>query len=82
MTTAEKIEKRLKGLGDAATAAQSMKFFKTGPGQYGEGDLFIGIRAPVLRKLAKELVNSPTPASRLRTTTARQVGHPSKRGES
>lgn len=59
MTTAQKIEKRLKALGDEATAAQSMKFFKTGPGQYGEGDRFIGIRAPVLRNLSKELIDTP-----------------------
>ena len=72
MSTAKEIEKRLKEMGDAATAAQSQRFFKTGPGQYGEGDLFLGIRVPVLRKLAKELINSPTPAS----------GHPSAGGDS
>ncbi|MBC8206039.1 MAG: DNA alkylation repair protein [Kiritimatiellales bacterium] len=59
MTTAQKIESRLKKLGDEATAAQSMRFFKTGPGQYGEGDLLIGIRAPVLRSLSKELIDTP-----------------------
>ncbi len=59
MTTAKAIEKRLKGLGDAATAAQSQRFFKTGPGQYGEGDIFLGIRVPVLRTLAKELIDTP-----------------------
>jgi 3-methyladenine DNA glycosylase AlkD len=59
MTTAEKIEKQLRELGDEATAAQSMKFFKTGPGQYGEGDRFLGIRVPVLRKLAKEMIDTP-----------------------
>lgn len=82
MTPAKKIEKRLKGLGGKADAEQAQRFFKTGPGQYGEGDIFLGIRMPVLRKLAKELINSPTPASRLRAATARQVGHPSKGGES
>jgi len=29
-------------------------FFKTDPGGYGEGDRFIGIRVPVIRKIAKE----------------------------
>jgi len=72
MTTAKKIEKRLKERGQAKDAEQAQRFFKTGPGQYGEGDLFIGIRMPVLRTLAKELVNSPTPA----------CGHPSGGGDS
>jgi len=36
---------------DAKSAAV---FFKTGPGQYGEGDIFIGIRAPALRKIAQQ----------------------------
>ncbi len=72
MTTAQKIEKRLKALGDAEKAAHALRFFKTGPGQYGEGDVFLGIRMPVLRQLAKELINSPTPAS----------GHPSAGGDS
>ncbi len=30
------------------------RFFKTGPGAYGEGDLFRGIRVPALRKLVRE----------------------------
>ncbi len=54
MTTAEKITKQLKALGNKTAAEHAQRFFKTGPGQYGEGDLFLGIRVPVLRKLAKE----------------------------
>ena len=46
-------------LGDAEQAAVSQRFFKTGPGEYGEGDIFIGIKVPVLRQLVKEVANLP-----------------------
>jgi 3-methyladenine DNA glycosylase AlkD len=35
-------------------AQQSLKFFKTGPGQYGEGDQFIGLTNQQVRDLAKQ----------------------------
>ena len=53
----QEITKRLLALGDKERAAVSQRFFKTGPGQYGEGDIFIGIKVPVLRKLAKEYLD-------------------------
>jgi len=53
----ESITKRLSKLGSKEQAAISQRFFKTGPGEYGEGDIFIGIKVPVLRKLAKEYMN-------------------------
>jgi len=52
--TVQDIQKRLKKLGNEKHAAISQRFFKTGPGEYGEGDKFIGIRVPVLRALVKE----------------------------
>lgn len=48
------IQRQLSELADAAVAEHSQRFFKTGPGEYGEGDTFIGIRVPVLRRVAKE----------------------------
>ena len=48
------LQKRLAALGDPRVAETSRRFFKTGPGEYGEGDLFRGIRVPVLRRLARE----------------------------
>jgi 3-methyladenine DNA glycosylase AlkD len=51
---AKEISKRLQKMGDKEDARFLQGFFKTGVGQYGEGDIFLGIRVPALRKLAKE----------------------------
>jgi 3-methyladenine DNA glycosylase AlkD len=48
------IQKELESLGDASRAANLQRFFKTGPGEYGAGDRFRGIRVPVLRGLARK----------------------------
>jgi 3-methyladenine DNA glycosylase AlkD len=53
-TTAQRISAELKKMGNAQRAEVSQRFFKTGPGEYGEGDVFIGITVPDLRKLAKK----------------------------
>lgn len=44
----------LKALGNSEIADHSQRFFKTGAGEYGEGDKFLGIRVPVIRKCVKE----------------------------
>jgi len=49
-----KLRATLRQRADKRTARISQSFFKTGPGEYGEGDVFLGIRVPLLRKLARE----------------------------
>ncbi|MHC4169900.1 MAG: DNA alkylation repair protein, partial [Planctomycetota bacterium] len=53
-TQTKQIMSRLRELGDSDIAAHSQRFFKTGPGEYGEGDRFLGIRVPVIRKCVRE----------------------------
>lgn len=54
MNTAKNVEKKMRSLSSKQKAQHAQRFFKTGKGQYGEGDLFLGITVPTLRKLAKE----------------------------
>ena len=54
MTIVQEIRARLQSLGTKEKATVSQSFFKTGPGQYGEGDIFLGVTVPELRKLAAE----------------------------
>ena len=57
--TATDLQARLRSLGNQQDAAFLSGFFKTGPGQYGEGDVFIGVRVPVIRKVAKDFRGLP-----------------------
>ncbi len=45
---------RLQTAVDAEKAVILGRFFKTGPGQYGEGDQFLGLNVPTVRALARD----------------------------
>jgi 3-methyladenine DNA glycosylase AlkD len=59
ITTAAMAEATLLAMRDPARAEVLQRFFKAGPGEYGEGDVFLGIRVPALRKLVRELRGMP-----------------------
>jgi 3-methyladenine DNA glycosylase AlkD len=52
--TARELQERLRSLSSPEAAALAARYFKTGPGEYGEGDVFLGLRAAVMHRLAKE----------------------------
>lgn len=54
MIEAVEIEATLQSMADGHQARQMLRFFKTAPGQYGEGDIFIGLRNPQVRMVVRE----------------------------
>lgn len=53
-STVSFIRRRLRGLARADAVPILQRFFKTGRGEYGEGDVFIGVRVPQLRTICRE----------------------------
>jgi 3-methyladenine DNA glycosylase AlkD len=57
--TIEGLQKKMQQLQNPEKAGILQRFFKTGPGEYGEGDIFWGIPVPELRKLASSFQDIP-----------------------
>ncbi len=71
-----RLRKELKKHRSREHAKVSQRFFKTGPGEYGEGDVFLGVKVPEIRRIARgnrdvpvedavELLRSPIHEERL-----------------
>ncbi|MBF6145723.1 DNA alkylation repair protein [Nocardia nova] len=57
--TAADVARAMDELGDPGRALELRRFFKTGPGDYGEGDVFLGVPVPQTRKVAKQFSALP-----------------------
>ncbi len=58
--TAAAVTKALKAKRNAEKAAFFPRFFKAGPGEYAEGDQFIGVVVPDQRRIAKQSLQLPS----------------------
>lgn len=57
--SAAEFEKRLRAHASPVGAKSYLRYFKTGKGEYGEGDIFIGVRMGQVFALAKEFIAMP-----------------------
>lgn len=64
------IDRALKAVANPDKARILQKFFKTGPGEYGEGDRFLGVVVPELRRLVPKFQDAP------RETVSRLLADP------
>lgn len=59
MSTADAILARLREMENPEDARFLQRYFRTGPGEYGEGDRFLGIRVPAVRGLVRAYRGTP-----------------------
>ena len=53
--TAAAAMRRLREVATPERAAGALRYFKCGPGEYGEGDRFLGVTAPDLHRITRDL---------------------------
>ncbi|HHE40451.1 MAG TPA: DNA alkylation repair protein, partial [Candidatus Cloacimonetes bacterium] len=59
MLTLAQLKKDFQKAANPKQAKISQRFFRTGKGEYGEGDIFLGIKVPVQRQFVKKYCNLP-----------------------
>ncbi len=59
LDSARSVARALRGVADSERAKNYRWFFKTGKGQYGEGDVFIGVTVPQVRRIARGALHVP-----------------------
>lgn len=59
VSTAESVRAALAELANPDDAIALAAYFKTGPGEYGEGDVFLGVRVPAIRAVVKRFRDLP-----------------------
>ena len=52
--SATQVQKEIQALANRGRAHDLQKFFQTAPGQYGEGDVFLGLTVPQVRSIARK----------------------------
>jgi 3-methyladenine DNA glycosylase AlkD len=55
----DRVRREVRALSDPERARNLQRFFKTGPGEYGEGDRFLGLTVPMIRSVAKRFEMLP-----------------------
>ena len=59
LVTSTELAAAIDAAGDPEDAVFLRRYFKTGPGEYGEGDVFVGVRVPAVRALARQSRSMP-----------------------
>jgi 3-methyladenine DNA glycosylase AlkD len=62
MSECEKIVLELKSFADPVRAVSNSRFFKSNPGEYGEGDIFLGVTVPEVREVSGRYITVPLTA--------------------
>ena len=73
MTKAQEIIEYMESLYNENELQGMLRFFKTGPGDYGEGDEFLGIKSPQVREIVKAAIKREQSGARSDSAERKQT---------